>query len=105
MSSLDSEGLIPSLRTRSRLAIRRVKIRSPSPPGGAIDAKATNDPSAIRPVDLVLFCVKIYDTDAAAAQVRPLVGGKPDCWFSSPKIAGTWGLMTPRLTKRLGSTK
>ena len=102
MSSLDSEGLIPSLRTRSRLAIRRVKIRSPSPPGGAIDAKATNDPSAIRPVDLVLFCVKIYDTDAAAAQVRPLVGGKPDCWFSSPKNCRNMGPNGPTINQEVG---
>ena len=39
-----------------------------------IDAKATNDPGEIGPVDLVLFCVKTYDTDAAAEQIRPMVG-------------------------------
>lgn len=32
--------------------------------------KATDDPSQFGPYDLVLFCVKAYDTDAAAAQLR-----------------------------------
>lgn len=36
--------------------------------------RATHDPSAVGPVDLVLFCVKAYDTDAAGSQVRPMVG-------------------------------
>jgi 2-dehydropantoate 2-reductase len=35
---------------------------------------ATDDPSTIGPVDLVLFCVKSYDLDAAAAQLAPLIG-------------------------------
>ena len=36
--------------------------------------KATRDPAAIGPVDLVLFCVKAYDTETAGAQVRPTIG-------------------------------
>lgn len=39
-----------------------------------IRAKATADPSEIGPVDLVLFCVKTYDTEPAAALIQPLVG-------------------------------
>ena len=39
-----------------------------------IAAKATADPSEIGPVDLVLFCVKTYDTEPAAALIRPAVG-------------------------------
>jgi 2-dehydropantoate 2-reductase len=35
--------------------------------------QATDDPNEVGPVDLVLFCVKTYDTDAAAASVRPLI--------------------------------
>jgi 2-dehydropantoate 2-reductase len=37
----------------------------------------THDAAAVgpvEPVDLVLFCVKTYDTDAAAEGIRPLVG-------------------------------
>jgi 2-dehydropantoate 2-reductase len=37
---------------------------------------ATDDPAAIGPVDLVLFCVKAYDTDTAAAQTKPLIGAQ-----------------------------
>lgn len=35
---------------------------------------ATVAPEPVEPVDLVLFCVKTYDTDAAAEGIRPLVG-------------------------------
>jgi 2-dehydropantoate 2-reductase len=36
---------------------------------------ATDDPAEIGPVDIVLFCVKLWDTEAAIEQIRPLVGG------------------------------
>jgi 2-dehydropantoate 2-reductase len=39
-----------------------------------LDAKATNDPGEIGPVDIVWFCVKTYDTDTAAEQIRPMIG-------------------------------
>ncbi len=35
---------------------------------------ATDDPAEIGLVDLVLFCVKSYDTETAAAQLAPLIG-------------------------------
>ena len=35
---------------------------------------ATDDPASIGPVDIVLFCVKSYDTEEAVAQLAPLVG-------------------------------
>jgi 2-dehydropantoate 2-reductase len=41
-----------------------------------VPVRATDDPSEVGPVDLILFCVKTYDTDAAAESVRPLV--RPD---------------------------
>jgi 2-dehydropantoate 2-reductase len=34
---------------------------------------ATDDPAAVGPADIVLFCVKLYDTDPAAARLRPLL--------------------------------
>jgi 2-dehydropantoate 2-reductase len=34
---------------------------------------ATGDPAQVGPVDVVLFCVKSYDTEAAAAQLGPLL--------------------------------
>lgn len=35
---------------------------------------AVEDPSQIGPVDLVLFAVKLWDTQAAIEQIRPIVG-------------------------------
>jgi 2-dehydropantoate 2-reductase len=35
---------------------------------------ATDDPAEVGVVDLVMFCVKLWDTDAALRQIRPLVG-------------------------------
>jgi 2-dehydropantoate 2-reductase len=34
---------------------------------------ATDDPATIGPVDVVLFCVKSYDTEAAASRLGPLL--------------------------------
>ncbi len=39
-----------------------------------VSAQSTDDPASVGPVDLLLFCVKAYDTNAAAALCRPLVG-------------------------------
>jgi 2-dehydropantoate 2-reductase len=38
------------------------------------DVRATADPAELGEVDAVLFGVKLWDTEAAAEQVRPLVG-------------------------------
>jgi 2-dehydropantoate 2-reductase len=39
-----------------------------------LDVRATDDPGELGPVDLIWFCVKSYDLDAAAHQAAPLVG-------------------------------
>jgi 2-dehydropantoate 2-reductase len=36
-------------------------------------ANATDDPAKVEPVELVLFCVKTYNTDEAAEAIRPVV--------------------------------
>jgi 2-dehydropantoate 2-reductase len=36
--------------------------------------RATADPQEIGPVDLVMVCVKLWDTEAALSEIRPLVG-------------------------------
>ena len=36
-------------------------------------AQATDDPSQVAPVDVVLFCVKLYDTEDAARRIAPLL--------------------------------
>jgi 2-dehydropantoate 2-reductase len=36
--------------------------------------KATDEPASIGPVDVVLFCVKLWDVESAGSDIRPLVG-------------------------------
>lgn len=60
-------------------AIRAAGLRLRSVEGDfAVDAPATDAPAEapglIGPVDLVLFCVKLYDTEPAAEALRPLLG-------------------------------
>ncbi len=38
------------------------------------DAKATSDPKEVGPVDIVLFAVKLWDTEKAAEMARPMIG-------------------------------
>ncbi|MBT3332663.1 MAG: NAD(P)-binding domain-containing protein, partial [Rhodospirillaceae bacterium] len=47
-----------------------------SPLGDAHIAKvtATDDPSTIGPVDIVMFCVKLYDLEAACEACKPMIG-------------------------------
>jgi 2-dehydropantoate 2-reductase len=37
-------------------------------------AQATDDPASIGPVDIVLFCVKLWDVESAAVAIRPIIG-------------------------------
>ena len=46
-------------------------------PNGALHlptVQATDNPAEVGPVDVVLFTVKLYDVDAAAATLKPLIG-------------------------------
>ncbi len=38
------------------------------------NAKASDNPASVGPVDVVLFAVKLWDTEKAAAQLLPLIG-------------------------------
>lgn len=57
-------------------ALRAEGLRITSPAGDLHlkTVKATDDPATIGPVDVVLFGVKLWDTEAAAHAIRPLVG-------------------------------
>ncbi len=59
-------------------AIRSGGLRVRSVHGDfSIDAaRAVEDPADIGPVDLIIFAVKTYDTAAAAASIRPIVGAE-----------------------------
>ncbi len=57
------------------VALRAEGLRVRSPLGDLqLRLAAVSDPSEVGPVDLVLFCVKSYDTEEAAGQLGPLLG-------------------------------
>ncbi|MBR0869333.1 2-dehydropantoate 2-reductase [Bradyrhizobium tropiciagri] len=39
-----------------------------------VPTKATDDPAGVGPVDIVLFCVKLWDVESAGAHIKPMVG-------------------------------
>jgi 2-dehydropantoate 2-reductase len=49
-------------------------VKSPWGDIGLPTVEAADDPAAIGPVDLVLFTVKLWDTESAAASLGPLIG-------------------------------
>lgn len=51
-----------------------LRITSPTRGDLHVPVRATDDPSAIGPVDVVLYTVKLYDIDASAPALRPLLG-------------------------------
>jgi 2-dehydropantoate 2-reductase len=57
-------------------AMRREGLRIEEGPDLFVleDVRATDDPGEVGPVDLVMVCVKLWDTEAALEQLRPLVG-------------------------------
>jgi 2-dehydropantoate 2-reductase len=51
-----------------------LKVKSVHGDFHVFPANATDDPINVGPVDLILFCVKTYNTDDAAQAIRPAVG-------------------------------
>jgi 2-dehydropantoate 2-reductase len=51
-------------------------VKSPNGELQIRDAQFTVDPAAIGHVDLILFCVKSYDTENAAESIKPMVAGQ-----------------------------
>jgi 2-dehydropantoate 2-reductase len=56
-------------------AMQRGGLRIESAGGDIVlpSVSATDDPASLAPVDVVMFCVKLWDVERAAAQVAPLV--------------------------------
>ena len=63
-------------RGRQLAALREHGLRIESPRGGfqLRPVRATDDPSEIGPVELVIFTVKLWSTDEAAGGLAPLIG-------------------------------
>lgn len=51
-----------------------LNIRGPRGELHVDTSTATDDPQSVGPVDLVLFCVKLYDTESAGALIAPMMG-------------------------------
>jgi len=64
-------------RGRHLAALRQngLTIESAVGPIQSMQVVATDDPSSLAPVDVVLFCVKLWDVEAAGAAIRPLLDG------------------------------
>jgi len=57
-------------------AMRTNGLRIVSPRGDThlVPTQASDDPVAIGPADVVLFCVKLWDVESAGERIRPMVG-------------------------------
>ena len=51
-----------------------LKVESPRGDTHLKPAQATDDPATVGPVDVVLFCVKLWDVESAGEQIKPMVG-------------------------------
>jgi len=51
---------------------RGLAIEGPEPLALA-EVQATDDPAAVGPVDVILFCVKLWDSEAAARSLAPMI--------------------------------
>ena len=65
-------------RGRHLTAMQRGGLALQSPQGNlhVCDALFTDDPTQVGAVDLILFCVKSYDTESAAQSLAPMMGEK-----------------------------
>src|SRR6202158_4984880 len=57
-------------------AIKSAGLKVTGPRGDIhlVPTRATDDPAAIGKVDIVLFCVKLWDVESAGARIKPLIG-------------------------------
>ena len=51
-----------------------LKIESPRGDTHLVPTQATDDPASVGPVDIVLFCVKLWDVESAGQHTKPLIG-------------------------------
>lgn len=51
-----------------------LKVMSPRGDTHLVPTRATDDPADIGTVDIVLFCVKLWDIESAGERIKPLIG-------------------------------
>src|SRR5690348_3695668 len=78
-------------------AMRRHGLRVEGSGGNIVlrDVAVTDDPSSLAPVDVVMFCVKLWDVEQAALQMAPLLGEH------GVVIAFQNGIDSPEILKRV----
>jgi 2-dehydropantoate 2-reductase len=52
-----------------------LKVQGPRGDTHLVPTRATDDPADIGTVDIVLFCVKLWDVESAGEKIKPLIGG------------------------------
>ena len=65
------------------------------------DVNVTDDPARVGPVDLVLFAVKLWNTETAGEQTCPLLS--PDTPVIRRSVTKSFGPVTP--SRMVGSNK
>src|SRR5215510_11878311 len=50
-----------------------LKLESPRGDIHLVPTQATDDPKSVGPVDIVLFCVKLWDVESAGAAIKPMI--------------------------------
>jgi len=50
-----------------------LKVESARGDTHLVPTQATDDPKTVGPVDVVLFCVKLWDVESAGAAIKPMV--------------------------------
>jgi 2-dehydropantoate 2-reductase len=53
-----------------------LKVQGPRGDTHLAPTKATDDPAEIGKVDIVLFCVKLWDVESAGERIKPLIGAE-----------------------------
>ena len=51
-----------------------LKVQGPRGDTHLVPTQATDDPASIGRVDIVLFCVKLWDVESAGEKIKPLIG-------------------------------
>ena len=51
-----------------------LKVQGPRGDTHLVPTRATDDPASIGRVDIVLFCVKLWDVESAGEAIKPLIG-------------------------------
>ena len=79
-----------------------LKVQSPRGDTHLVPTKATDNPAEVGTVDIVLFCVKLWDIESAGEAIKPLVGSgtaviplqnastRPNGWSRSWGTTPSW---------------